>query len=389
MTDIRTDRSRIIAHQKCHRYRYWAYEWEDIGLDTKGISFPLLTGTYVHKLLERVPSSEWESAVPTVLDDYRAKVEVEDPTEDYRFLVEEQCALVEALVRGFVALRWPRIDREYKVLEVEKEYTLDLGSGVKLMTRLDWLVERRSDKRLYIVNFKTTKEANHFWVKQWPYDMQTISEVLPVEAERGVKLGGVLIEGLVKGRKSVQYPRDSGNWYHSNVLTWAWRKVGSPPLEEEQWAASYEWEEDGRKRRLGKGWQRVPAWRDYPGGIKAWVEWVLVNNPAAAEGCFVTIPPILRDEHEIEEWRAAVIEQERDIRTKRDMINSNPKLLPISVLQDRLLPTLFPKHTANGNCVRPSECPFLDCCWGVSGDDPLGSGRYQRRVPNHPQELEP
>ena len=378
MTDIKTDRSRIIAHQKCPRLRYWGYEWEDIGLDTKGISFPLLTGTYVHKLLEKVPTGDWEAAIPIVLGHYEGSASINnpDPTEDYLFLVEEQCALVEALIRGFVALRWPRLEREYKVLEVEKEYTLDLGSGVKLMTRLDWLVERKSDKRLYIVNFKTTKEANHFWVKQWPYDMQTISEVLPVEAERGVKLGGVLIEGLVKGRKSVQYPRDSGNWYHSNVLTWAWRKAGSPPMEEEQWASRYEWEEDGRKRRLGKGWQRVPAWRDYPGGIKAWVEWVLANDPGAAESCFVTIPPILRDEHEIEEWKLAVVNQENEIRTGREAVQADPTLLPI----------LFPKHTANGNCVRPSECPFLDCCWGVSGDDPLGTGRYQRRVPNHPQE---
>ena len=207
----------------------------------------------------------------------------------------------------------------------------------------------------------------------------TISEVLPVEAERGVKLGGVLIEGLVKGRKSVQYPRESGNWYHSNVLTWAWRKVGSPPLEEEQWAAKNTWtDEYGKPRKLGKGWQRVPAWRDYPGGIKAWVEWVLQYEPGAAESCFVTIPPILRDEHEIEEWKESTVRQEVTVRDSRFLLKEHPEKLAV----------LFPKHTANGNCVRPSECPFLDCCWGVSGDDPLGSGRFQRRVPNHPQELE-
>ncbi|KKN24704.1 hypothetical protein LCGC14_0892070 [marine sediment metagenome] len=378
MIDIRTDRSRIITHQTCPRKRYWGFEWDDIGLEIKGTLIYLLMGIAVHKLLERVPKGDWEAHISSVLAAFRGKVTIENPTDDYLMLVEEQCALVEALVRGFVALRWPRLDREYKVLEVEKEYTLDLGSGVKLMTRLDWLVERKSDQRLYIVNFKTTKEANHFWVKQWPYDMQTISEVLPVEAERGVKLGGVLIEGLVKGRKSVQYPREGGNWYHSNVLTWAWRKVGSPPLEEEMWAARYEWEEDGRKRRLEKGWQRVPAWRDYPGGIKAWVEWVLQYEPGAAEGCFVTIPPILRDEHEIEEWKQATVEQE--IRIKEDCARVKFAGEPLAVL--------FPKHTANGNCVRPSECPYLDLCWGVSGDDPLGSGRFQRRVPNHPQEAQ-
>ncbi|KKL91805.1 hypothetical protein LCGC14_1891060, partial [marine sediment metagenome] len=165
MTDIFTDRSRIIAHQKCHRYRWWAYEWEDIGLEGNQINFPLLTGTYVHKLLEKVPTGDWEAAIPHIMADYHNVTASLTEDENYDMLIEEQCALVEALVRGFVALRWPRLDREYKVLEVEKEYTLDLGSGVKLMTRLDWLVERKSDKRLYIVNFKTTKEANHFWVK--------------------------------------------------------------------------------------------------------------------------------------------------------------------------------------------------------------------------------
>ena len=122
----------------------------------------------------------------------------------------------------------------------------------------------------------------------------------------------------------------------------------------------------------------MPAWRDYPGGIKAWVEWVLQYDPAAAEGCFVSIPPILRDEHEIEEWKASTVRQELDVRHARELLKGFPDRIPI----------LFPKHTANGNCVRPSECPYLDLCWGVGGDAPLGTGRYQRRVPNHPQEAQ-
>ncbi|KKK69392.1 hypothetical protein LCGC14_2934470, partial [marine sediment metagenome] len=165
MTDIYTDRSRIITFQSCPRRRFYGFEWEDIGLEIKGTLIYLLMGIAVHKLLERVPKGDWEVHVPPVLSAFRGKVAMENPTDDYLMLIEEQCALVEALVRGFVALRWPRLNAEYKVVEVERECTLDLGNGVKLMTRLDWLVERKSDKRLYIVNFKTTKEANHFWVK--------------------------------------------------------------------------------------------------------------------------------------------------------------------------------------------------------------------------------
>ncbi|KKL09649.1 hypothetical protein LCGC14_2563730, partial [marine sediment metagenome] len=110
MTDISTDRSRIITFQSCPRKRYWAYEWEDIGLEGNRLNLDLLTGTYVHRLLEHVPAGSWEATIPLVLADYRKKVEIENPTEDYLFLVEEQCALVEALVRGFVALRWPRLE---------------------------------------------------------------------------------------------------------------------------------------------------------------------------------------------------------------------------------------------------------------------------------------
>ena len=101
--DIYTDRSRIIAHQKCHRYRWWAYEWEDIGLEGDRINFDLLTGSYVHKLLEKVPSGDWEAYIPIVLGHYKVSAFIDNPTDDYLMLVEEQCALVEALVRGFVA----------------------------------------------------------------------------------------------------------------------------------------------------------------------------------------------------------------------------------------------------------------------------------------------
>ena len=138
MTDIKTDRSRIITFQFCPRKRHWAYEWDDVGLEGNQINFDLLMGSYVHKLLERVPKGDWEAHIPHIVTDFQVELEIDDPTDDYLMRVMEYSALIEALVRGFVALRWPRIDREYKVVEVEKEYTLDLGSGVKLMTRLDW-----------------------------------------------------------------------------------------------------------------------------------------------------------------------------------------------------------------------------------------------------------
>src|ERR1700680_239807 len=86
-----------------------------------------------------------------------------------------------------------------------------------------------------------------------------------------MRIEGVLYKFIVKGTRR----RDNfdGLYKQQSPLIYGWMKKGAT-LEETEWSWAYSWEkEDGSgEGRLGKGWRRVPIWRDYPGGVKQWID---------------------------------------------------------------------------------------------------------------------
>jgi hypothetical protein len=378
---IVVDRSRIEAHEHCRRRRYWQYEWQGRGLESTRPSAALEIGKAVHTGLAGLLAdiSIVDEAVGLALHEFRqntAIYNIQGQPED----TGEAAALVEALVRAWAAVRLPAWLDEYDVLNVEREELLPLDVGMVLLTRADALVRRKGDGSLFLVNFKTAKQIDVVWREQWRLDMQTLSEVLPVEARlcmehpfvAAEKLAGVIIEGLVKGGKS-----KDGSISYQSPLTWPWAQQAIPGA---IYKGRYEWESidlDGsrRNRRLGRDWKRVPIWKE-SGGVKGWIEELLRTDRALVEEQFVTLPPILRSEWEIEEWKRATVVSEQSIRGCTIQLETDPELLPV----------LFQRHTSHGNCLRPSKCACYELCWGTAAADPVGSGLYRLRTPNHEYE---
>src|SRR5262245_49312337 len=166
--------------------------------------------------------------------------------------MDEQMAIVEALVRTWYATRYAQFVEKYEVLAVEREYSVELAPGLVWMSRPDLVVRRKADGALFIINMKTTKRADERWMDQWPLDMQTLSEVVAVEHAMQSKLSGVIILGLLKGEKA-EYPKGSGQWYHNSPLIWAWHNESGKPHPRGEWTARYEWQDDEGNHRLGKG----------------------------------------------------------------------------------------------------------------------------------------
>jgi hypothetical protein len=349
----------------------------------------------VHKVVENLlAGDDLDGAVQCGKDEYTST-----PCDDERtlYLVGEQLALIEALGRTWHATKYDSFVKQYKVLDIEREESVELASGVVWMSRPDLLVRRRSDGALFIVNLKTTKKADERWVSQWPLDAQTLSEVVAVEHrlneplakplghaycsdwEGRVKLSGVIILGLLKGEQ-LQYPLGSGNWYHNSPLIWAWHNESGKVHPRGEWSARYEWHDDEGGHRLGKGWVKREIWLHYPGGVKAWIEQLAQSDPALLEEQVVELPPILRSEQQIQSWRHAVIHQERIIRHNRDHsigLGDHP-------LRQVFMDELFPMSTSSGNCLWPSKCSYFAICHeNASPDDDT---LYQIRKPNHPME---
>lgn len=406
---IITDRSRIETYHKCPRARWWGYEYGNRGLQRISLSLDLHIGICTHDILHDImemakahnfTDTALDTAIATHLATFESAIRTRGLALELDSGYEQQAdgsiavnsglldlyiAVYSSWIRqsttAWTAVRLPRLLEEYEIVETEHEEELLLGNGsIMLLGRLDALLRRKLDGQLFVLNFKTVGEPNEWWREQWPLDMQLISEPLEVEARLGQPIAGVLIEGLVKGGKRLQYPPDSGNWWINSPLIWMWKKDAAAPFPAE-YAAKFEWTgDDGKNHRLGKGWHKQPAWSDSNMSLREWLNWLYEHEFDLLQSQFVSLPPILINREACKEWQSAVEFQEDWIYNKRLFVEQQ-------LDGHYVLNYAFPMHTGSGNCIRPSKCEFYNLCHGSAAADPLNSG-YQWRVPNHPRELE-
>lgn len=410
---IQFDRSRTERYQFCPRARWYGYEMDGIGLEREALAVPLLTGGQVHKGLEhllvnarqhpqnglayKVDATEVDSAVYVALKEYDSQV-ADRGIDEAGVVGESNRAMIEALIRGYALVSLPSLLERFGVLGVECEeeawWEVDrlthstVGpmatntmpdeelQKVRLLARLDALLKRKADGATFVLSFKTCSAADQWWVEGFLYDNQSQSECIAAEARLGHPVDGVIVQGLIKGPRKVKY---LDQWHNSSPLIWGWWNE-----DKNEWAIEYEWvDEAGLTRRLGKGFRRTPVWSHYPGGVAGWLEKVASERLSVLQGCFIELSPILRSDWERQQWVRQTLSQEVRVAESAQLVNSEQD----SVAKQHLLDIHFAKHSAGGNCIRPSKCQFHSLCWSAAGQAPLESG-YRYRTFNHKTEAE-
>jgi hypothetical protein len=397
-----TDRSRIKAFQECPRSRYLGYHIGGIGLQRIRKSLPLQFGSAFHTGAERLLRGDVEGAVAVAhqyLNEQFAAHAVgfdgelpDDVEKALQYGREEQLALAEALLRGWWAFEGESFLENFDVIEVEREGRAQLSDDQTLMFRPDALVCDKASDDLYVVSWKTCATFGKRNVDQARHEMQSISEVWGVENETcesahpGLKVEGVLYKWIVKGR------RDKDEWdglYKQNThLIYGWHKLGAGSGDDD-WSWSFKWSDPSEinpktgkavGHTLGKGWQKVPIWRDYPGGVKQWIDDLAHQrvNPRMIDPLLAVFPQALsveRPREHVESWRRQVIAQELYVNSMVKSVEANP------TYSTELLDSVFPQHTHS--CHSYSGCPFIDICW--NGAKAEAGEIYQVRSANHPE----
>jgi len=396
---IEVDRSSILSWQKCPRDDYYSRHFGGRGIERVRKNLPQVFGSAFHSGAENLLAGDVEGAVAkaNIYLDLAFSVEAVDLEEKQTaYAVAEQKAIAEGLTRGWWAYDGERFLRDFEVLEVEQEGRAELTEGMTLMFRPDALVRERSSGDLYIVSWKTASTFGQYTVNQISSDMQSMSEVWGREnqdANDKMKIEGVLYLFCVKGqRKMDDY---LGFKTQNTPLAYCWKRSGPTP-DEDEYAWTYGWateelnEKTGKlvQTKLGKGWRKFPVWEVYPGGVKQWIDdlasqRITPRHINALEGVFPQSMPVSRRADEIESWRRQVVAQEERIQealAKVEFVQETGA--PI----DHALDRQFPQHTAR--CFDyMSRCQFYECCFTPAVKaDPLASGLYQIRVPNHPSE---
>ena len=203
---------------------------------------------------------------------------------------------------------------------------------------------------------------------------------------------------LVRQYAAVSVPQRGAAGYAIGDVCWSWDFI----------------RDDGRDGNLAwQNWKSRPVW-DQPGGVRAWIDKLddaaetmsgedstmgleprLLGYKCDAQAVGVTrqhpldaifIPPML------------IYRSDDSLRDMVEQMEANERRTAEGVAavdaasdeaeQRHLLNTFF-SQTLRA-CHYPSDCAFVPICHG--GDeikrDPLGSGRYRVRVPNHPVESE-
>jgi len=383
--DIVTSRSAYVTGMSCRRKRYLMYEAPNStpvrGWQRRKLDLPPTVGIYTHLGVSALfNGSTIEEAVAHAcskfLDEAKSRgIEEANVADDLMFLLHEQQAMIEGLLRAWNRVRLPRLLEEYEVLAVEREeftWLSEEAPRVGLQSRCDAILRRKSDSRIFIYNPKTVANADGRWSRQWEVDTQLMTETLAVTKRMGERVAGVLIEGFLKGArledKNLPITRRQ-----NSLLIYGFRLPGSPPIRTTLYDHAY---------HRGGGWQRFPVWEETfaqqleterSSPLAYWVNWL---PQEFVEEQFQPIPPIMCNDEAIESAIRQMVAEERRVRFTRDTTdNANDP----TMLRD-LLDGTAPQNTHS--CTYPSTCSMYAICHDNIGD--IGdSGLFTPRVPHH------
>jgi hypothetical protein len=398
--------------QRCPRSRYWGHHYQGTGITPKKRNPAFLVGSYVHKGIDSLvlaqPLSDVLDALKTEFDAEVAQLTLDVmESEQMDEAKKEAWWLITAALIVFERTGKPQLLADYDVFETEREETVELAPGLDFMARTDAILVKREDGDIYIGSWKTAASYDKRRQQDHAHDMQGVSEQAAVEPRLG-KIMGVQMVHLIKGRKeAVKDENDNTVGYKlANALVYGWRRWNSSE-NHWQWAHSYWWRcsephvksgkptkagppmcEGGKKHRLSDDYERAAIAEEYPGGQLQWIEDITAGHiqPDAQEtaeliGRYVVVPPpLFRHDWELRNWKEQTISQEYTVKGSLDLLE---KLVDPNS-QATLLNRAFPQFTHS--CTYPSKCPFYAACWDNIGE-PLESGLYEIRKPNHPQEV--
>jgi PD-(D/E)XK nuclease superfamily protein len=354
----RFSRSHVEADTECKRKLYHGYYAEGTGLTPAGFNLDTETGQAVHDILGGVLCGrDFDSQLVERLQKYAE--EAEEGNVDI-FEIRRQLALIEGLARLWVKHRLPFFTEHFRVIAVEEELNIPLGdSNLELMSRVDVKLQRIIDGGFFAgPEFKTTSYLTDEFLEGWRYSIQTMTHSLDMEYMVGEPPFGVIMEFLYKGYR--KRGKDGKHEYFSPILMGR-RKAGKTFDK-----TNLGWNGTGEKFN---SWEEV--------SMKEWVELM----PLEVQQAQLATRIINRNEDEVGEWVEQTTIRQLEVSKAIEALDYEPG-------NTSLLRKVFPANL-NTSCYSNKyhrKCEFLEVCFGEI-QDPLGSGRYQRRVPHHPMEF--
>lgn len=379
----RFSRSHDQCYVDCPRKAYLTYYYGGKGIVPAGLDLYQETGSLTHAILEKVMLYAKEfDAVPSpntvtgfvneAVATYTEAVQergFDQFSGELELEMQRQIALAEGLARVWTIHKLPKLLQDYKVIEVEREHRIPFGKEMEMLSRIDGVLQRRSDDALFAgPEFKTTGWMSEDYVESWRYSVQTLSHCLDVKHVYGEFPSGVLMEFLYKGVK--RKDKDGGYNYYSPLVR--------AYMRQDDISGQKEFGFDGGLARR-KEWVTIEP---YTMGMEHWV----TQLPEEVIDTILFSTIVYRSPRELDEWVKQVEIRQYKIATALGLLNDGE---PSVEGADDIMASVFPARLDNfcySNQYK-KKCPYLDVCYHVI-DDPLESGVFVAREPHHPGEFD-
>ncbi len=387
MTDHFSDRSRTESDNRCERQLFHGYYNGGRGYTPVGGKFDLECGKAIHAHVEGVDDTENLTAV----HDSLVNVETPDGWNAYH----EACALHKGLTETYTRFLKPQLEAEYELVASEVEMTMELAPGIQWMSRLDGILRRRSDGLYFVLECKTTDDKytdDLMGSSRTNFQLLMECEALRrhllelrhyLELEEGkiqptAEVGGAVLLVFNKGnkKKATEWEEDHGKTGRrrlSPFTYWHGKSLADGSMEYQ-----LEWTNK-------KGFERIPTWT-----IPGWYD-ILMENEKWREVAKLQVqlwPSVDFDEVRTASVIRQVVSRERRVAHYKAQAAALPA---DSSQQPVLVDTYFSQDFTN--CLNDGgfrkRCAAYDLCHSPNvARDPLSSGLYEVRVPNHPQEAQ-
>ncbi len=414
------------------------------GIVPNSSSVPLTTGTSVHigcgniaqQFLENKGAVDLAQAIELAKEHYRQEVSkyplvnISDPNQEAVFT--EQCYLVEALIRVWYLIEWPKLLEFYNIIAIEQEIMVQIGN-VWYQIKPDLILQDKRNGDIINYSLKTTKQYDDRTEEALTSQMQVSTEPYGTSAwlfqiKEATKLAIESVRSLpdTKANKQIvkhlektlnlpdkssatrfcylikgawkEEDKGQGNWYTDSSLLYGWRKFTPSGIE---YAPSF-WTSNPENKsgfgRLGKGWEKFKVWESsdiredvHIDGLKGWIQYLFDNHKETLIKYIVSSPEIYVNPR-LQESRIKQIEELEKMATDgMTIMNKSEGELKTLWLYDKV----FPMNT--GSCIFPSKCDYMTICPTGNrhykqhiADDPLSEefGMYRRRISHHQPEKE-
>lgn len=393
MKPLYLDRTGYSDGLNCPRLRWLTREFDNGDERPRGIQ-PVKrrhyfeVGTTMHDALEAVLTGEDPNDVRLRLWQFTQNADAIEwgggenamPPD---LAAREAATFIEAVMWLWRAERMPALLRDYEVVAVERELEFEVGQlevpiakwvgrpnpldpeaalafdkqPVLWQSRPDVVLRRRADGRLFVLDFKSSgfKQDAAELDNYLQHRILVYAQIAAVEEALGEPCAGYIYEGIYKGRK--QFDKRLGFQRAYTPLAWVYASPSDgltpPKLSHDNWRTG--------EPRLISGLDGVSV-KDY----------VLALPQEVKDAQWLLTEPIGANPVHVDRWKRATLADE-------------------AIWQQRLAAdpgdgSSFPQNDDHCMKYRGSPCVMFQACWDEAvRKDPVASGKFEPRSPNHPE----